>query len=333
MAKTVDEAFSVFLAEKIDLNPEIVSLARNSYKSLLENIDELDGDRDFFSLYPDVNIQYGSFARGTKVKPLDDIDIMIGLSAKGITWDGGDHWKSVRMYKGDCTDKSLLSCLDGNILNSTKVLNRFKSRLSSLRDYCRSDIHKNGQAVTLNLLSKEWSFDVVPCFFTKMTSEGRQYYLIPNGDGNWIKTDPRSDAAFVKNSNGTNNHNVVRLVRMVKYWNRIKKIISMRSYLLETIVVRICAASSTNVSDYPDLGFKNILPQFAYAVMMPVYDLKGIQGDINDLSAEDRRNIRDRALADCEVANAAWDKEKDGDYEAAINKWRIVFGEDFPTYG
>lgn len=120
---------------------------------------------------------------------------------------------------------------------------------------------------------------------------------------------------------------------MVKYWNRIKKIISMRSYLLETIVVRICAASSTNVSDYPDLGFKNILPQFAYAVMMPVYDLKGIQGDINDLSAEDRRNIRDRALADCEVANAAWDKEKDGDYEAAINKWRIVFGEDFPTYG
>lgn len=62
MAKTINEAFSEFMQNSVDLDPKDVVTARYSGDNLLENIGELDC-RGFFRLYPDVNIQFGSFAR------------------------------------------------------------------------------------------------------------------------------------------------------------------------------------------------------------------------------------------------------------------------------
>ena len=70
MAKTINEAFSEFMQNSVDLDPKDVVTARYSRDNLLENIGELDC-RGFFRLYPDVNIQFGSFARKTKKRPLD----------------------------------------------------------------------------------------------------------------------------------------------------------------------------------------------------------------------------------------------------------------------
>jgi hypothetical protein len=70
MAKTINEAFSEFMQNSVDLDPKDVVTARYSRDNLLENIGELDC-RGFFRSYPDVNIQFGSFARKTKKRPLD----------------------------------------------------------------------------------------------------------------------------------------------------------------------------------------------------------------------------------------------------------------------
>lgn len=72
MAKTINEAFSEFMQNSVDLAPKDVVTARYSRDNLLENIGELDC-RGFFRLYPDVNIQFGSFARKTKKRPLDHV--------------------------------------------------------------------------------------------------------------------------------------------------------------------------------------------------------------------------------------------------------------------
>ena len=72
MAKTINEAFSEFMQNSVDLDPKDVVTARYSRDNLLENIGELDC-RGFFRLYPDVNIQFGSFARKTKKRPLDHV--------------------------------------------------------------------------------------------------------------------------------------------------------------------------------------------------------------------------------------------------------------------
>lgn len=73
MAKTIiNEVFSEFMQNSVDLDPKDVVTARYSRDNLLENIGELDC-RGFFRLYPDVNIQFGSFAQKTKKRPLDHV--------------------------------------------------------------------------------------------------------------------------------------------------------------------------------------------------------------------------------------------------------------------
>ena len=81
-------------------------------------------------------------------------------------------------------------CSDGtDILNSRKVIEKFKSGLNNVSQYGSSEINRYQEAVTLKLLSYTWNFDIVPCFFTADDVNGKNYYLISDGNGDWKKTD------------------------------------------------------------------------------------------------------------------------------------------------
>ena len=335
MAKTVNEAFAEFIRDVVNLDPDTVTEARQSRDNLLDNIKEFDGDSDFFKLYWEKRIQFGSFGRGTKCRPLDDIDYMVCLSANGCTYDADSPWDDTPIYTGGTDDERLLSCVDDedeNRLNSTKVINKFVKKLTGVREYHRSEVHKNGQAAVLNLVSKEWSFDIVPCFYTTTEANGRNYYLIPNGKGNWMKTDPVVDRDKVEYEDVRLKHRMRLLVRMMKRWNRIKKIPSLESYALETLVVNKCQ-DKAELCKWPDLMFKRFLEDYANAIRCRVDDIKGIQGDLNSLDWSQRCACRERALQDKEKAERAGRYEQNGEQETAINLWREVFGEEFPKYG
>jgi len=68
------------------------------------------------------------------------------------------------------------------------------------------------------------------------------------------------------------------------------------------------------------------------AVTNPVNDLKQIQGDLNDLSTDDRWKIRQRAELDYEKAVQARTAENNGDHKGSISKWTEIFGPTFPSY-
>ena len=74
MATTVNNAFSEFMKNTINLDSDIVSAARISRDNLLNNISEFDNNDDFFDLYNGYNVHFGSFARKTMCRELDDID-------------------------------------------------------------------------------------------------------------------------------------------------------------------------------------------------------------------------------------------------------------------
>lgn len=329
--KTVNDAFHYFIKEVVNLDVAVVDQARASMDNLVENIVDFDGDDDFFALYPEVNIQFGSFARGTKIRPLDDIDLMIGLSAKGCTYDASLGWDKIRMY-AKTKDESLLTCSEGGSLNSTKIINRLIKKLESIPDYCRSDLHKNKQAAVLNLLSKEWSFDIVPCFYTKPEADGRQYYLIPNGNGDWMKTDPARDRDVLLGENERLEGRLKLLIRLMKKWDRVKKVKTLPSYALETLIINRYTEKDT-ISTYPDIELRCFLDEFANDVCQPIKDIKEIQGDLNELSYSEKQDNARRAKNDSDKAQRAWEYEKDGDHETAINLWREILGADFPQYG
>ncbi len=332
MATTVNSAFSQYMRDIVNVDSYTVTAARLSRDNLLNNIAEFSNKDDFFTLCSEFNIQFGSFARKTKCRELDDIDLMIGISAKGATYDSSNGWDDITILANQ-NDKAQFNCSNPNgTLNSTKVVNLFKKTLAGVREYSRSDIHRNGEAVVLNLKSKPWSFDIVPCFYTNPESDGRTYYLIPNGKGNWKKTDPRKDKAHVTNTNQEKAGRALELIRLVKKWNQIKNIKTMPSYLLETMIISYCD-SVAELDVYIDFRFKHALKYIADHIFDAVYDMKDIQGNINSLTFSERWGIQQKAQADYEKACEAWNHEKVGNHKEAIRKWGEVFGSKFPTYG
>ena len=333
MATTVNNAFSEFMMDVVNLDKDIVADARKSRDNLLDNISEFDDADDFFDLYQGFNVHFGSFSRKTKCRELDDIDLMIGISANGATYNATDPWDNVRVTASTINSAQKECKRDDGTLNSTKVINKFKKKLEAVREYSHSDLHKNGEAVVLNLTSKNWSFDIVPCFHTVPESDGRSYYLIPNGNGNWKKTDPLKDKEHVTDTNQNKDGRVLELIRLCKKWNKVKNAKTLPSYLLETMIINHCDEEE-ELDKRIEVRFKNALKYIADHALSSVYDMKEIQGNINTIDILDKYTLKMKAQADYEKACEAIKYEIDEkDHEKSINKWREILGGDFPTYG
>lgn len=333
MATTVNASFNYFMTNYVNLDKDESSRAKASRSWLVNQINAFDGKvSDFPVLYSEMDIFFGSFDRKTKKRELDDIDIIIVLSAQSSTYlelsdkieltvsDTATHLKK---YLHDYTNK----------INSRKIVNKFISALSNIPQYEKSEIHRTQEAAVLNLKSYPWSFDIVPAFFTSPDSSGKTFYLIPDGQGHWQKTDPRIDKARVTTTNQNHNGIVLNVVRLMKYWNRRATMPSMGSYLLENMILDYYDRKVETASKYVDVEVANILAHISSAVYSAVYDPKGIQGDLNNLTSEDKSKIANRALLDYGKAVKAIEHENNGNHKGSIDKWIDVFGPFFPPYG
>lgn len=77
MPYSVSACFDKFRKEVVDLDPAQVSLARSSRDFVLSNITRLSSEGALPNVLAEYCLNFGSFARRTKVRPLDDIDMMI----------------------------------------------------------------------------------------------------------------------------------------------------------------------------------------------------------------------------------------------------------------
>lgn len=327
MAVTVSGAFAEFIRDKVNLETEKTKIARNSRDNLIDNIKNFSGESDFFEIYAERILRFGSFERRTKIRPIDDIDLMICLSGEGKRTyiEEGNN-----IYINGCEEdsKNGLMTVGTNYLNSTKVINRFISKLSCLRDYSKSEMHKNYEAATLKLKSYTWNFDIVPCFYTD-----KNLYLIPDGFGNWKITDPRIDNERTTRINQKHNGKLLDMIRLVKYWNNRKVTVKINSYLLECMILDWYESVDALAKWWVDLQFASVMEYLSSAILLRVNDPKGIQGDINTLKWEDRCKISSALKNASQKAKEAIGHEvRDGNTKEAIAKWRQVFGNDFPEY-
>lgn len=333
MAKTAAAAIDQLLRDFINLNGEVVEAARASRDWLVRQISGWsEQDSDFPELYPRINLHYGSFARRTKIRELDDIDLMIGLKGLGTTYttEPGGAIKlkvpdgiALRQFCHDATDE----------LNSRRVVNAFVSRLKEIPQYQNSEIKRNQQAAVLNLSSYTWSFDIVPSFITSPEWDGRTYYVIPDGSGNWMKTDPRKDTERTDSINQRHGGRQWNVIRLIKFWNKRRSVTTMPSYLIECMVWDYYQTQCTEASARPELEVPGVLRHIAASALADLEDPAGIQGNINTLPWAMRSEISSKALSHAQSADAAVHSQASGDERAAINNWREVFGSDLPAYG
>ncbi len=330
MVTNVNSAFSEFLIKTVRLDPDRTKVARASRDWLISEIKKFPNDGNFPPFHPDLYIEYGSFSRKTKIRPLDDIDIMFVMHAQGATYNSYgispyDIFNSLDSgyFSGLCSDGT-------NEINSIKVINRFKEYLAAIPQYKHADIKRNQEAVTLELQSYEWKYDIVPCFITNTEWDGRTYYLIPDGNGRWKKTDPRIDKRNILDTISLHDVSIVDVIRLAKYWNSRPTMPFMKSYMLECMVLNFF--KSGQHTKWVDIEFNNLMEYISNAILYPVEDPKGIQGDLNSLTNEQRNKISQRSTDDYNKGISARALEQESKMEEAIGKWAEVFGSEFPEF-
>lgn len=328
MVYTVNAAFSQFIQNEVDLDTTETKTARNSRDWLLSNIESLAQKQIIPILYGGKSIKHGSFARNTKIRPLDDIDLMVCYSGNGGVYNTVTENKCYTIRFS--SDRQVLSglCDELGNLNSRKVIENLKGALSDIYSYKKADIHRNQEAATLQLTSYPWNFDLVPCFMT--TSD---FYLIPDGNGNWKKTDPRIDQQRITKINQANNGQLLSLIRLMKYWKRQKWGNKISSYMFETMILDYVAGHSLSGNLTTDIS--SLLAHLSNAIKKTIYDYKNIQGNLNNLSVEDKDELAKVAKKDWTLAFQAIinNTEHFQNASKAISLWQEVFGEKFPKYG
>lgn len=332
MATTVISAFDEFQKNIVNLDLDVTNRARSSRDWLLGNINGFEMQDDAFPyLYWDINIGFGSFARHTKIRPLDDIDLMIGLMADGCYYF--EHADKITISTQPETTRLTKYLHDNSdYINSRKIINAFITRLKNVGQYDKAEINRNQEAATLKLKSYDWNFDIVPCFQTKLDTYGRTYYLIPDGRGHWKKTDPRIDRTKIQELNNRFGGNLLNVIRVVKYWQKRPTMPAMGSYLLETMLLSYYDARYS-CQKWVDIELHDIFTYLASAVYLPVWDHKGIQGDINVLSYDEKTKISARCILDAARVIEARGYESAKNHKASIGIWQDILGNSFPQYG
>ena len=154
MATTVIAAFNEFMKDTVNLEKADTDDARASRDWLIGKINDFENDEVFPVSYPGIHIAFGSFARRTKIRPLDDIDLMFGLTGQGATYTIlSDRVTVTSSGEGSRLHRYRHSGAD--TVCSVRILNAFKNRLQDIAQYAQADIRRNQEAVTLKLVSKD----------------------------------------------------------------------------------------------------------------------------------------------------------------------------------
>jgi hypothetical protein len=337
MPTSVSSAFEQFRTQQVDLAASDVEKARNSRDFLQAQILSLPGRIATFPRLAGTFLAFGSFARRTKVRPLDDIDLLVPLVTSGLSViPAGNYTFTVQV---DSSNQQLWALADVSgylssrrLLNSTKVLNQFRSGLEQVSNYRQSALKRTGAAVVLNLLSYPWAFDIVPAIPVANYQGQTDYYLIPNGRGQWMATDPRRDQRLITELNQRHNEWFLRLTRVIKYWNIYRHSPpTLASYFFETLLINGFRYST------PLSGVRSGLPdafrQIAAQVINICPDPKGLGPALN--AGQDWsgcQKVQQEAYTMARLADSALEHERRGEHRQAINVWRSIF-PNFPTYG
>jgi hypothetical protein len=315
MPITVWGAFDKFRKDTVDLDSAESDKARTSRDYLFgqpRDLNSLDSDCPKISTY----LPYGSFARKTKIRPVDDIDLLAMVAGTGLR----SQQKSTDPYVYSLvitdTNAALARFNDGTgNVSSTKLVNQIKKSLGKVINYSKAEINRNQQAVSAYLDSSKIEF-----------------YLIPNGYGHWMRSDPRKDTESVTRVNKKHNGNLLPTMRLLKYWNWRTHKPRLSSYYFETLALKVFENAPT-IDSFP----KAIRYFFSFC---PIYldfacsDPKVLGPDLDkDVASDTKKKVKD-AMKEAELASGeAIAFESLSRQEFAINCWKKVFGPSFPGYG
>ncbi|WP_155637877.1 nucleotidyltransferase [Burkholderia cepacia] len=194
----------------------------------------------------------------------------------------------------------------------------------------KPSVRRNGQAVTLKYSSFP-DVDVVPVFFT--SHDGVRYdealFLnVPDmNTETWIRSRPKDHVGAIDTQAAVCGPNFRKVIKILKHWNSLHGNL-LRNYHIECVALQ--QLTSVDVAALPQAVFV-FFRVLASAVLGP-YSYDGDQVD-NYLAVGERLTLYGKLVQARDAANTAWFMGMLGAGEQAINQWRSIFGNQFPSYG
>lgn len=147
----------------------------------------------------------GSYARHTKIHPLNDIDVILvrNVSRVGLVSSGG-----IQTFQA----------LD-------EVVRAARSAFPT-----GATISKQSRSINVSFAGLDFGFDLIPSWLRQPDG-----YWIPDGDtGSWIATSPEFHEQFMTQANDRTGGRLKPIVKMLKHWSR-NNYDLLRSFHIELI--------------------------------------------------------------------------------------------------
>jgi hypothetical protein len=288
---TVTEAFSSFKSN-VELPDRRQKEAAAAQKGIRERIAAYLAIEDSFLT--------GSYARHTKIDPLNDIDVFLvrnkyrtGLSSSGT---------------GIFPDTALEEVV-GAVRKAYPTIVIAK---------------KQNRSVNVQIPGLSFGFDLTPAWLRNPDG-----YWVPNrDDGSWIPSDPEAHAVRMTAANDLNGGKLKPLIKMVKHWSR-NNYDRLCSFHVELICEEIFRVE--NIDSY-QLGVATVLvhlPEYIGRRMLdPTYGQYRVD---KELTPTELMELLQRASNDARNAIEALKLERTGYDSQAIDKWKNIFLRGFPS--
>lgn len=236
----------------------------------------------------------GSAGRATVIRPIDDVDILAIFDNKNGIFE--------KQYR----------------LNSQKFLYRVRNALNAYRVEV---VGARGQAVRLFYKAAP-HVDIAPVF--RYSGGG---YALPNGNGGWLTTDPDQHDDYINKRHSELDHRLKPMIRMIKRWNNVHSK-HLKGFHMEVMAATAFSSLGGNTRE-------NFEKFFDWGQRcLDVSDPAGYGGNLSSyLSWNSRQAVLRNMQSARQRANDANAAEARGDHVEAIRLWRIIFGDEFPTYG
>ncbi|MDD3004486.1 hypothetical protein [Flavobacterium sp.] len=242
------------------------------------------------------SLQVGSYGRYSGIKGISDLDMLYIIPKS--KWD--DYDKSG---------------------GQTKLLQDTKKAIA--KTYSDSDIKVDRCVVTVNF-SDGTHIDVQPVFEVE-----DQDYKYPDtyGDGSWKITKPRKEMDAMLEAEPNENRNLRRLCKMARSWKN-KNGVCMGGLLIDTLAYNFL--NSTTYFDSKSYAYYDELSRDFFKYL---YDQPKEQKEYGALGSKQRvkvkKSFRRKSKKAYDLACEAIEASSE---HTQHNKWRDIYGNDFPKY-
>jgi len=295
---TVIKSFETMLSR---LEP--TSIQKGAIKTTRETIDSVlyNAPKVFLAKGTQSSFLTGSYKRNTLIRPIKDIDLYVTV-----------HFS----FHADGKKPFLV----------------LRQMARALRDrYKRTGIRVDSPCVVVRFTG--YNFEVVPAVYCEDDDER---YMVPGpGAREWIDCYPHVPDKWLTNSNYQNDKKFVRLIKILKQWNRHNKV-GLKSFHIELLTGKVFDQISEIVS-YPQAVYHwmyYVSDWIHYYDASFILEPEKLYTYVDDYLYRDPgkvRMVRRKLKIGLRRAETALDRWLDGKEIRAKRLWYPMFGDMFPS--